>query len=231
MLLDHNRARFFGRGRGTWPAMDSFGSLREQLRIALIAAAGLAFVGGFVDAYGYLRFGAFGANMTGNTVILAISIFQNAAWAYMPAMLILSFLAGSILGRAIADRLSAHMALYLEAALLVGAAFAPGYAGLDIIALAMGMQNASFGTFAGVQANTSFVSGDYTKLAQAVADLTLPGRAAEGRRQIAILLPLIAAYVGGALVAVLCDRFALRLLFVVPLVVMVAFASSKTYRS
>lgn len=193
-------------------------------RIARLAAAGLAFVGGFVDAYGYLRFGAFGANMTGNTVIFAISFWRDAARAFMPAMLILLFFAGSMLGRVIVDRFNATAALYAEAALLVAAGLARSYGGLGIISFAMGMQNTSLGTFAGVQANTSFVSGDYSRLAQAVADLALR-RTDEARRAISILLPVIAAYGGGALVAVLCNRLPLQLLLVVPIVVAVAYAS------
>jgi uncharacterized membrane protein YoaK (UPF0700 family) len=127
--------------------MDSFGGLRESLRIARIAAGGLAFVGGFVDAYGYLRFGAFGANMTGNTVIFAISLYRDAERAFMPAMLILLFFAGSLLGRTIVDRFNASAALYTDAALLIGAGIAPSYGGLGIISFAMGMQNTSLGTF------------------------------------------------------------------------------------
>jgi uncharacterized membrane protein YoaK (UPF0700 family) len=193
---------------------------------ARLAAAGLAFVGGFVDAYGYLRFGAFGANMTGNTVILAISLYLDAGRAFMPAMLIVLFFAGSLMGRTIVDRFSASAALYVEGALLVAAAFAPSNAGLGIIGFAMGMQNASLGTFAGVQANTSFVSGDYSRLAQAVADLTLR-RSDEARRAISILSPLIVAYAGGALAGVLSERFALRVFFVIPIVLAVAYASSR----
>ena len=209
-------------------ATDSFVGIGEPLRVARIAAGGLAFVGGFVDAYGYLRFGAFGANMTGNTVIFAISLYRNTERAYMPATLVLLFFAGSVLGRMIVDRFNANAALHVEAALLIVAGFAPSYAGLGIISLAMGMQNTSLGTFAGVQANTSFVSGDYTKLAQAVADVALRGGSDESRRQISILVPLIAAYAGGALVAVLCNRFPLRLLFMVPIVVAVAYAGRRT---
>lgn len=193
------------------------------MNAARLAAAGLALVGGFVDAYGYLRFGAFGANMTGNTVIFAISLLRDAERAFMPAMLILLFFAGSVLGRILVDRFNASVALYGEAALLVAAGLAPSYGGLGIISFAMGMQNTSLGTFAGVQANTSFVSGDYSRLAQAVADLALR-RTDEARRAISIFLPLIAAYALGALAAVVWDPFPLRLLFTVPVVAAVAYA-------
>jgi uncharacterized membrane protein YoaK (UPF0700 family) len=196
------------------------------MNAARLAAAGLAFVGGFVDAYGYLRFGAFGANMTGNTVIFAIALLRDAERAVMPGMLILLFFAGSMLGRIIVDRFSVSAALYGEAALLVAAGLTPNYSGLGVIGFAMGMQNTSLGTFAGVQANTSFVSGDYSRLAQAVADLALR-RTEEARRAISIFLPLIAAYAGGALVAVLCDRVPLRLLFMVPIVAAVAYACAR----
>ena len=187
----------------------------------------LALVAGFVDAYGYLGWHVFGANMTGNTVIFAISLYQNAERAYLPLMLIVLFFAGAIFGRAIVERFTSHAALYAEAGLLSVASFAPGYAALPIISLAMGMQNTALSTFAGVAANTSFLSGDYTKLGQAIADVAVRRGTDRDRKTISIIWPLIVAYVCGALISAFSNKIPLRVLFVVPVVIALAFATHR----
>jgi uncharacterized membrane protein YoaK (UPF0700 family) len=187
-------------------------------------AAGLGFIAGFVDAFGFLRWHVFGANMTGNTIMFAISLPTDARHALLPLSLIAVFIAGCGLGRAVVDRLVPVVGLVGEAALLTAAAFVPGYAALEFIALAMGMQNSLVATFAGVQANTSFVSGDYTKIGQAVADFALRGGSEESRRTLSILTPLIAAYALGAVLSAFCKP-SLAVLAVVPIVLAVAYAS------
>src|SRR5579871_2208376 len=172
-----------------------------KLNAGRIAATALALVAGFVDAYGYLGWHVFGANMTGNTIIFAISLYENAQRAYLPLMLIVLFFAGAIIGRAIVDRFKSYIALYVEAGLLGVASFAPGYAALPIISLAMGMQNTALITFAGVAANTSFLSGDYTKLGQAIADAAVRRGTDRARKTISIIWPVIVTYACGALVS------------------------------
>ncbi len=195
----------------------------DKLGAGHIAAMALALVAGFVDAYGYLGWHVFGANMTGNTVIFAISLYQDAGRAYLPLMLIALFFAGAIFGRAIMDRFKSHTALYAEAGLLGVASFAPGYAALPIISLAMGIQNTALSTFAGVAANTSFLSGDYAKLGQAIADIAVRRGTDRDRKTISIIWSLIATYACGALVSAFCNKIPLRVLFVVPVVAVLAF--------
>lgn len=199
----------------------------DNLRAGRTAATALALVAGFVDAYGYLGWRVFGANMTGNTIVFAIALYQNAARAYLPLILIVSFFAGAILGRAIMERFASHAALYAEAGLLAAAAFAPGYAALPIISLAMGLQNTALSTFAGVAANTSFLSGDYTRFGAAVADIVVRRGTPRDRNAISIIGPLIVAYAGGALVSAFGNHIALRLLFVVPVIAALAFATQR----
>ncbi len=199
----------------------------DEIRAGRLAATGLALVAGFVDAYGYLGWHVFGANMTGNTIIFAISLDKNAEAAYMPLMLIVLFFAGAIFGRAILERFKSHTALYAEAGLLGVASFAPGYVALPIISLAMGMQNTALSTFAGVAANTSFLSGDYTKLGQAIADIAVRRGTDRGRQTISIIWPLIVTYACGALVSAFCNKIPLRVLFVVPVVAALAFATQR----
>jgi uncharacterized membrane protein YoaK (UPF0700 family) len=199
----------------------------DKVDAGRIAATALALVAGFVDAYGYLGWHVFGANMTGNTIIFAISLYKNAERAYLPLMLIVSFFAGAIFGRAIVERFKSYTALYVEAGLLGVASFAPGYAALPIISLAMGMQNTALGTFAGVAANTSFLSGDYTKLGQAIADVAVRRGTDRDRKTISIIWPLIVTYACGALISAFCREIPLRVLFVVPVVMALAFATHR----
>jgi uncharacterized membrane protein YoaK (UPF0700 family) len=199
----------------------------DKVRAGRIAASALALVAGFVDAFAYLGWHLFGANMTGNTVIFAISLYKDVEHAYLPLALIVSFLAGAILGRAIMERFKSHTALYAEAGLLAAAAFAPGYAALPIISLAMGMQNTALGTFAGVAANTSFLSGDYTKLGQAAADIAIGRGSDRARQAISIIWPLIVTYVFGALISAFFNTIPLRVLFVVPVVAALAIVTHR----
>jgi uncharacterized membrane protein YoaK (UPF0700 family) len=203
--------------------------LPAQVLIAgRIGAAALGFIAGFADAFGYIRWHAFGANMTGDTVMFALNLYREPKSALLPLGLILLFVAGSIVGRLIVDRSSPRLGLITEAILIVAAALTPGVAGLNIIALAMGIQNATIAHFAGVSANTSFLSGDYSKLGQAVADLVLGnGPRAQNRRTISILIPLVLAYAAGALAGAAAHAVPYEVLLVLPIVVALVFASSQ----
>lgn len=199
----------------------------DELRAGRIAATTLALVAGFADAYGYLGWRVFAANMTGNTVIFAISVLRNTEQMRLALTLILLFFSGAILGRAIMERLRSHVTLYAEAGLLAVASFVPRDATLPVISLAMGLQNSALSAFAGVAANTSFLSGDYTKLGQVIADIAVRRGTGRDLRTIAILWPLIVAYALGAVVSALVNTVPLRLLFVVPLVAALAFATRR----
>ncbi len=195
--------------------------------IGRLAAASLGLVAGFVDAYGFLRWHAFGANMTGNTVVFAISLFRNPAAALLPLTLIVAFLAGSILGRAIVDRSSGTVGLVVEAMVLAASAFASGYA-LAVIALAMGLQNATITMFSGVAANTSFVTGDYSRFGQALADfINVPARREGMRQTLAVLGPLLGAYTLGALIAAFSSALPYGVVLPVPIVLGIAYAAHR----
>ncbi|MBV8373565.1 MAG: DUF1275 domain-containing protein, partial [Candidatus Eremiobacteraeota bacterium] len=169
----------------------------------------------------------FGANMTGNTIVFAVSLYRDARHAIFPLTLIVAFLLGAMLGRAIVARFSPSIALVCEAVLLGAAAFVPNASALGVIALAMGIQNTAFATFAGVRANTSFLSGDYTNLGRALADLVIRDKSDENPSAISILAPVIAAYVAGAVLAVFCRSSLVEVLVVVPIVLVIAYAASR----
>lgn len=202
--------------------------LRAQVLVAgRIGAASLGFIAGFADAFGYMRWHAFPANMTGNTVMCAIALYRDPKSALLPFGLIVLFVAGSLVGRLIVDRFSPRLGLITEAILLVAAGLTRGEGGLNIIGLAMGVQNASIAQFAGISANTGFLTGDYSKLGQALADLVFGNGREQNRRTISILIPLVLAYAAGALAAAAAHAVPFEVLLVLPIVIALIFASSR----
>lgn len=187
---------------------------------------GLGFVGGYADAAGYLHWSTFGANMTGNTVLFAISLFQRSAGAMKPLVPIVAFFLGAMLAGVLLYYTRPELLLVIEAALLVVAAFSRGYVPqLGFLALAMGIQNNSVSQFGVVRANTSFITGDYSQVARALAQILLGRASPNDRGTVAIVAPLIFSYAFGAFAAAVCGRFTdLSLLFVVPVVLALAYA-------
>lgn len=199
----------------------------QALRAGRIGAAALAFVAGFADAFGYIRWHTFAANMTGNTVLFALDLYRDPKHAVLPLGLIALFLFGSVVGRSIVDRTSPPFGLATEALLIVAAAFTRGPSGLTIMAIAMGVQNVSIAQFAGVSANTSFLTGDYSKLGQALADFVFRNGRTQSRRTISILIPLVISYAAGALAGAAAHAVPFEVLVVLPIVFALVFASSR----
>jgi uncharacterized membrane protein YoaK (UPF0700 family) len=192
-----------------------------------LTAAGLGFAAGFADAYSYLRWHAFAANQTGNTVIFAISLVAGPRPALVPLTLIVSFTIGAFFGRLIVNRFSPSFGLVLEA-LVLALSGLTGMFGHKVIAFAMGMQTVLVLSFAGVSANTSFISGDYSKLGAALSDLVSARvRPADKWRAISVLVPLLIAYALGALISAYCRMLPYEIAFVVPIILAIAYAAHR----
>jgi uncharacterized membrane protein YoaK (UPF0700 family) len=165
-------------------------SLPSRLKSAV--ALLLTFVAGSVDIVGYLTvFQVFTAHMTGTTVHLGHDLVTGR-WgaAAVAAVVVFSFLLGSILGRIIIEaasrvrlRTAASITLAMEAVLLVafmifGSAI-PAEAKhtnlyldaglLAILAAAMGLQTATLTRIGPLTVHTTFVTGMLNKLAQLVS--------------------------------------------------------------
>ncbi len=100
---------------------------------------------GYADAVGYILLGSiFAANMTGNTVLLAIAVTQGATDAILGhGAAIAGFFAGALVGRSLALVAPTRAPeLLLQAALLglLVAVSLPTFAKLALLALAMGIQ-------------------------------------------------------------------------------------------
>jgi uncharacterized membrane protein YoaK (UPF0700 family) len=159
-------------------------------RAAYGVAFPLAWVGGYVDAVGFLTLaGLFVAHMSGNTVRLGVFV-GDGDWSLAVQRLvpIIFFTVGVVVGIALSETLRRRSApapaarvLGIEAVLLLGfmlvgqavldgrsaAAGSWDYYLLAIVAvLTMGLQNAALRRVAGVPIHTTFVTGILTSVAE-----------------------------------------------------------------
>jgi uncharacterized membrane protein YoaK (UPF0700 family) len=179
-------------------------------RVDLASAILLCGAAGLVDAVGFMRHGAFAANMTGNTVLMAIALAERDLARGLECALTLAwFFAGVLLGR-FAWRLARHRPawpLALEAGILVVCAVVTAERALALggMALAMGVQAAALTRFAGMSVSTVVVTSTMVRLAEANLDLLLRlfGRAASpDRAPLLIFAASWLAYAAGAALAV-----------------------------
>jgi uncharacterized membrane protein YoaK (UPF0700 family) len=137
-----------------------------------LQAAVLVMIAGYADAIGFLQFRAFAGQMTGNTILLAISVVE-AGWldaAYYVAV-IASFLAGvAIAGGLVRSGYAPAVALCLAALAVAVCAFVTVRWGSLLLAFAMGSQNAASTRFGDARLNTVFITGDLQRLFETVLD-------------------------------------------------------------
>jgi uncharacterized membrane protein YoaK (UPF0700 family) len=188
-------------------------SVRHPLTRALLV---LTFSTGLVDAVSYLGLGrVFTANMTGNVVLLGFGIAGAGGLPVLAPIISLgAFLAGGVVGGALAKRLAPrhtrHMAtaltieagLILLATILAGALnVRPGKASGDLLiallALAMGVRNATVRRLAIPDLSTTVLTMTLTALA---ADSPLTGGTGRGMaRRASAAFSMLTGAVAGAL--------------------------------
>ncbi len=192
-------------------------SLRHPLTRTLLA---LTFTTGLIDGVSYLGIGhVFTANMTGNIVLLGFGIAGSGGLPVIAPLISLgAFLlgagAGGLLGAGLAEDLRRHLAtaIAIEAALMAGAtalaaaveihpnAFS-GDALIAVLALAMGVRNATVRKIAVPDLTTTVLTMTLTGLA---ADSPLFGGSGKGsaRRTAAVAALLAGAVAGGLLLQI-----------------------------
>ncbi len=192
-------------------------SLRQPLALTLLS---LTFTTGVVDAVSYLGLGhVFTANMTGNVVLLG---FGLAGTGHLPVLAPIVSLAAFLVGAALASRLAMHprisgsapltVAMTLETTLAAAAAVlaasvriqpgaVAGYVTISLLALAMGIRNATVRKIALPDLTTTVLTMTLTGLA---ADSPLGGGngRGSGRRLAASGALLAGALVGGLMTKV-----------------------------
>jgi uncharacterized membrane protein YoaK (UPF0700 family) len=188
-------------------------SIRHPLARALLV---LTFTTGLVDAVSYLGLGrVFTANMTGNIVLLGFGIAGSPGLPVVAPLVSLgAFLAGSAAGGMLAvstgDRHAQHIAralgieigLVLAAAITAGATDVrpstfPGDAVIALLALAMGVRNATVRRLGVPDLTTTVLTMTLTGLA---ADSRVAGGAGQGSvRRITAVVAMLSGAVAGAL--------------------------------
>ena len=128
----------------------------------------LAVIAGYADTVGFLRFDAFAGLMTGNTILLGISLANaQLVRAAVYGAIIGTFLAGVLLSRVLLRLGAAQwMVLTVTSALHVACGLLGRRLAALLLALAMGMQNAAATRFGGVSLNTVFITGNLQKLGE-----------------------------------------------------------------
>lgn len=177
-----------------------------------IAASLLCIAAGFADAIGFIHLGVFAANMTGNTVLLGVSL-AHGDFAHVIDRLatVVIFFGGAMLGRTLWrwGGQQAWLALLVEALLLAGGAFIDerSVMSLWVIALAMGVQATAMTKFMGAAVSTVVITSTMARLAESATDrwvlspmgMKMPASSTPHR----LLINTWLSYVVGALLATL----------------------------
>src|SRR5215475_8960074 len=178
---------------------------RARVLPPALQAALLVMIAGYADAIGFLQFRAFAGQMTGNTILLAISIVGKS-WA--EAAFYVAVIACFVIGVVIAGGLvrlghAPAIALTLAAVALAVYAFVTGHWGALLLAFAMGTQNAAVTRFGDATLNTVFITGDLQKLFEAVLARLWRPKSQHAPPGFAILAPVWLEYFAGALLGAL----------------------------
>jgi uncharacterized membrane protein YoaK (UPF0700 family) len=208
--------------------------VKNRLVLLLTAAAG------YVDAISYLALGrVFTANMTGNTVLLGVSLAEGDLGGSGRTLLALGgFLAGGAIGARLVARAprpatwprGVTLALAAEAVLLLALAAAQTSAlaadathvaaRVALAAVAMGIQSAAARRLDVSGVATTFVTGTLTTLIALIAvHGVVPGAGTQSKR---LLAAVWAVYVVGALVATAVLRLVPAAALVAPVLAVLA---------
>jgi uncharacterized membrane protein YoaK (UPF0700 family) len=190
-------------------------SVRHPLARALLV---LTFTTGLVDAVSYLGLGhVFTANMTGNIVLLGFGIAGGTGLPVVsPLISLAAFLVGAGAGGVLTRRLQNRnpqqltLALSIEVALIAAAAVLAaavtvhpnGFSGdllIALLALAMGVRNATVRRIAVPDLTTTVLTMTLTGLAAESSAAGGPGQGSV-RRVAAVLAMLVGALVGALLI-------------------------------
>jgi uncharacterized membrane protein YoaK (UPF0700 family) len=210
-------------------------ALKNTLVLLLTGAAG------YVDAVSYLTLGrVFTANMTGNTVLLGLSVVLGDTEGTGRALLALGgFLVGGVAGAWIAYRGPSEegwprgvtIALIVECVLLAALANDRSEVlGVRVVlaAVAMGIQSAAARRLDVLGVATTFVTGTLTSLVSLIARHgVLASASGHGKR---LLAAVWVVYVVGAMVAGAATQLAADLALLAPVLLVTVVATTAAAR-
>ena len=181
-------------------------------------AAVLALIAGYVDAYTFLNYQVYGSFMSGNTTQTGLHAGQGglvvAAYNFLPIPLFVAgVFSGALIWHSGLARASQWIFALVAGLLALGLAAVapgplPGWFGIIVLSLAMGIMNTSVTRVGDQSVSLGYVSGTLNNLAQhlALAVKGVPLLHAEGPRdthlrRASLLAGIWAAFVIGALLA------------------------------
>jgi uncharacterized membrane protein YoaK (UPF0700 family) len=183
--------------------------------IALLLAA----ITGFVDAVAYSRFlGVFPANQSGNAVFLGMALGGSAAsTVWRPATSMAGFALGIVVGQTLRRRirgprlgawlLVCELVLFVAVLSITGpldsVQVIGGFEGFVLIVLAataMGVQTEVIRHVAGTAVATTYQTGAIAHMGEAISRVLSRTNRLREERELAVLLLVLGAYVGGAAV-------------------------------
>jgi uncharacterized membrane protein YoaK (UPF0700 family) len=181
-------------------------------------AAVLALIAGYVDAYTFLNYQVYGSFMSGNTTQTGLHAGQGglavAAYNFLPIPLFVAgVFSGALIWHSGLARASRWIFALVAGLLALGLAAVapgslPGWFGIMVLSLAMGIMNTSVTRVGDQSVSLGYVSGTLNNLAQhlALAVKGVPLTHAEGPRdthlrRAGLLAGIWAAFVIGALLA------------------------------
>ncbi|MBV8537630.1 MAG: DUF1275 domain-containing protein [Alphaproteobacteria bacterium] len=198
-------------------------------------AALLCLIAGYVDAIGYLDYAhVFAANMTGNTVLLSISIAQGELPRVVTyALTLAAFLAGALAAEGFKRaRVRPTVPLLLSGLPLI-AVYALDLQdnwALAVLALGMGLQGGAVARFANVNVQTVVITGTMLKLAEAAIYRLFPVRGAPviPSHALSVFWLTWLSYAAGAVLSLAAKELGpLKLLLPLVLLIPVAFAEER----
>jgi uncharacterized membrane protein YoaK (UPF0700 family) len=188
-------------------------SVERDVRLLMLAASA-----GSADGWSYFGFGhAFVANMTGNTVLLGLSVFQpHGDWLH-PVISLCSYAAGTMIGSRLTEKVQPAVwskaiswTLMLEALLLLTAE--AGWIGIHLnlsyapslelllatVALAIGMQSSAMVQLKIPGIVTTYITGTWTTmlsgLVRVARDEQPPGQEIEFEKRLALQAAVLSVY-------------------------------------
>lgn len=181
--------------------------------VALLLAA----ITGFVDAVAYDRFlGVFPANQSGNAVFLGMALGGSAtSTVWRPATAMAGFALGIVVGQLLRRRirgprlggwlLMCELALFVVVLVIAGPIegvhVIGGFEGFVLIVLAstaMGVQTEVIRHVAGTAVATTYQTGAIAHMGEAISRVFSRANRLREERELAVLLLVLGAYVGGA---------------------------------
>lgn len=191
--------------------------MADGLNARLLArGSGLCLVAGYVDAISYTELGSvFAANMTGNSVLLAIAAARGEGTRAMGYVLTLAaFFAGALAAAALRRSTGrAAVPLALGVLLLLASSFLLPDLRRAALALTMGLLGASVSRFGPVALQTVVVTGTIVRLSETIVARLAPTPSPPEPGSVRLHALAWTAYGAGAALAIFAQHLTSRPIF------------------